>query len=102
MRAVGVFLIGAMGCARSENTQPTSGVTPVASETAEAAAPPAVSTAPSAAPVASTPSPLNGPCWVSLVRKEDGKPAAEQKCAPGLACDFRDAVPDGPGRCRRR
>jgi hypothetical protein len=54
------------------------------------------------APASPKPSGIGGPCFVSLVRTADGKPSAEQKCAPGLACDYREAVPDGPGKCRRR
>jgi len=46
-------------------------------------------------------SPVGGPCWVSLVRNADGSPGAAQRCESGLVCDYTEATPDGPGRCRR-
>jgi hypothetical protein len=99
MRSLVLLVVVMTGCARIENAQPAQ---PAPSASAPSEAAPAAPSASAASSPASKPSGIGGPCFVSPVRTADGKPSAEQKCAPGLACDYRDAVPDGPGKCRRR
>ena len=64
---------------------------------------PAAEPNPPAAPAASPTAAAEGePCFTSLVRKADGSgPAITRACAPGLVCDYQDARPDGPGRCKK-